>query len=106
MPRTNSHSCDLIKDRSICLTSTDSRNEEFEGSPLFGSNCHWCPDGPCTSHNDNQCEPEPFLISKGVKGYETCMKGKIKISIRAYIMFLASFYDIFDLFMITSANFV
>ena len=90
MPRTKSHSCDLIKDRSTCLTSTDSRNEEFEGSPLFGSNCHWCPDGPCTSDNANRCEPEPFLKIKGVNGYETCIKGKVKISTRVYSILLAS----------------
>ena len=83
MPRTVSRPCYLIADRETCLTSTDSRNEDYDGVQIFGSNCFWCPDGPCTSHNANRCEPEPFLISKGVNGYETCIQGgKIKISKR------------------------
>ena len=86
MSRTTSQPCYKINDRGTCLTSTDNRNVEFHGVQLFGSNCHWCPDGPCTSHNANRCEPEPFLKSKGVKGYETCMQGKIKVSKRVYII--------------------
>ena len=83
MPRTVSRHCYLITDRETCLTSTESRNENSDGVQIFGSNCHWCPDGPCTSHNGNRCEPEPFLVSKGVNSYETCMKSKIKLSKRA-----------------------
>ena len=89
MSRTKSQPCHLIKDRGTCLTSTDSRNMIYAGEQLFGSNCNWCPDGPCTSNNANRCEPEPFLKTKGVNGYETCIKGKVKISTRVYSILLA-----------------
>ena len=90
MSRTKLQPCYSIEDRSTCLTSTDNRNLEIDGVQLFGSKCHWCPDGPCTSYNTNQCEPEPFLKSKGVKGYETCKQGKIKVSKRVYIILARS----------------
>ena len=93
MPRTQSLPCDSINDRGTCLTSTDSRDREFNGGQLLGSNCYWCPNGRCTTQNENRCEPEPFLLFKGVNDYETCMQGKIKISKIAYIIFLVSYHE-------------
>ena len=70
--RTKSQECWKLRHRLECLTSTESR------ARFDGTDCVWCPNGPCTSKNDNQCEPQGWLVDKGVTDFETCAKQGIK----------------------------
>ena len=40
------------------------------GVDTLGNRCVWCPNGPCTNGNSNQCEPKEWLDSMTNSGYE------------------------------------
>ena len=67
--------CDIILDRSDCLTTIESRSLIMSNVQLQGSECGWCPNGPCTTNNANRCEPIIWLEANSVTGFETCNSG-------------------------------
>ena len=67
--RESSQPCYEIANRKSCLTSTDSR-----GGVLKGQTCAWCPNGACTSANENRCEPKTWLKDQGVSDFEECLE--------------------------------
>jgi len=71
--RTETAACDGIFDKLSCLSSVESRSLELNGVQLNGSNCVWCPNGACTSDNENRCEPQIWLDTMSHSGYETCL---------------------------------
>ena len=67
--------CHSINDRRNCLTTTESRSLEVFGVQMYGSNCAWCPNGPCTVISKGKCEPSNWLVAIGVREFDTCFKG-------------------------------
>ena len=57
------------------MSSTESR-KVHKGPDIHGSDCVWCPDGPCTINVKpftlSQCEPRTWLEAYGGAGFEKC----------------------------------
>jgi len=71
--RTETAACDGISDKWSCLSSVESRSLELNGVQLNGSKCVWCPNGACTSDNENRCEPQIWLDTMPHSGYDMCL---------------------------------
>ena len=72
--RTRSAVCAHLQDRESCLTATESRREVLQGGEIYGSECAWCMNGPCTSNiADFRCGPKSWLQAQGIKDIETCL---------------------------------
>ena len=72
-----SRPCDQLKDRESCLTSTESRSGMHFGKVIFGTDCVWCPNGPCTGNNRVRCEPKSWMEGQGLINFEPCLQGTI-----------------------------
>ena len=77
--RGSSIPCDQIKDRVSCLTSRESRSGVHFGKDIFGTDCVWCPNGPCTRNNRVRCEPKSWMEGQGLTNFESCLQGKNNI---------------------------
>ena len=75
-PQTEYKHCVDIQDRETCLTSIESQRRSELGRQIYGSDCAWCPSGPCTNRNSSRCKPEFLLQAKQKHGYETCLPNK------------------------------
>ena len=73
--RSSSIPCDQLNDRESCLTSIESRSGVHFGKNIFGTDCVWCPNGPC-NENQNRCEPKSLMDGQHLSNYETCIQGK------------------------------
>ena len=45
------------------------------GNDVNGSHCVWCPDGPCITTSENQCEPKSLMEGQGLVNFESCLPG-------------------------------
>ena len=73
--RTSKSACIDATNRKSCLKSSESRSsEQFKGL-IHGSNCAWCPSGPCSAEGKHRCEAESVLEASNVEAYETCYEG-------------------------------
>ena len=42
---------------------------------IYGIDCAWCPNGPCSAEGKHRCEAESVLEASNVEAYETCYEG-------------------------------
>ena len=72
--------CPKLDSRESCLTSRDSRNYPINNVQLYGTDCAWCPNGPCMwAVNNQRCQPIDWLIkTTEVRAIETCLNVDIK----------------------------
>eukprot|EP00425_Heterocapsa_triquetra_P021855 CAMPEP_0195154926 /NCGR_PEP_ID=MMETSP0448-20130528/183902_1 /TAXON_ID=66468 /ORGANISM="Heterocapsa triquestra, Strain CCMP 448" /LENGTH=470 /DNA_ID=CAMNT_0040193707 /DNA_START=74 /DNA_END=1483 /DNA_ORIENTATION=+ len=55
--------CYDITSKDTCLSSRDGRqNTTYKDIDIYGQPCVWCGGAPCTSNNDNLCEPLDFVM--------------------------------------------
>ena len=78
VPQTEYKHCADIQDRETCLTSIESQRDQDNGRQIYGSDCAWCPSGPCTKRHSSRCKPEFLLQAKEIEGFETCLPDKSK----------------------------
>jgi hypothetical protein len=76
--RTVSNACTANRDRISCLKATESRKRTDSDVQIYGSECVWCPNGPCTGASNNRCEPSIWLDKRAHSGYEPCDGNQIK----------------------------
>ena len=73
--RTSTQSCIDATNRKSCLQSSESRLSEQSKGLIHGSDCAWCPSGPCSADGKHRCEAESVLEASNVEAYETCYEG-------------------------------
>ena len=72
--------CNEISDRTICLTTLETRGygelKKIYGIYVKrGSKCGWCPNGPCSSDNSTRCEPMLWIQTRNISDFEDCLPG-------------------------------
>ena len=93
--RTSTSACIDATNRKSCLKSSESRSSEQSKGLIHGSNCAWCPSGPCLAEGKHRCEAESVLETSNVHIYETCYEGMNIDCVCLDNTFKYSYLDIF-----------